>query len=83
MLPTMLGMNPPTKQVVCGKSKLGGYDCMIFDAAFADGTKTGDRSEPISLGGLSAWLHFCTAESMLSFAENLREIALKAMESET
>lgn len=83
-LPTIIGMNPPTKLVVCGKEKHGsGYGCMIFHAEFADGVKSGDfGAEPTSTGGLSAWLHFCTAEAMLAFAENLRNCALKAMEEE-
>lgn len=84
VLPTIIGMNPPTKLVVCGREKHGsGYDCMIFHAEFENGTKSGDLDvKPTSVGGMSAWLHFTSAKAMLTFAEHLRNCALKAMEEE-
>ena len=89
-LPVIIGMNPPTKEVVMVRTikPLKGYACMIYHADFPEGTKSGDfygvRDQKVKRYGLASWLHFTNADAMHSFGENLMRYAedMKKLERE-
>ena len=81
LYPTIIGMNPPTKEVIIfplGKDgKEGGFDVWIFHADFPEGTKRGSRAYPVERHGMSAWLRFTDADVMEKFGMQLVKVAKK------
>lgn len=77
-----IGYNPPAKAMRIEKSPFTtspGYDCIIYDAEFPEGTRVGDEvqtdSEGVRLLGVDCWLKFKTKKSMRIFGEKLIEFA--------
>lgn len=85
LLPTILGMNPPTKEVIIrkGDKSWGGYDLYIIHARFKDRTEPGPigTNEEVERFGLATHLHFCSLKSMRAFAGIIEE-AVRKMEEE-
>ncbi len=83
ILPCILGMSPPTKEVVIGKSNvLPGYQCIINHVQYAEGTEKGyrhkkDDDKIIKRAGTAAWLHFCDLDTMRKFGQDLVDYANK------
>ena len=89
-LPVIIGMNPPTKEVVMVRTikPLKGYACMIYHADFPEGTKCDDPQEMWAgkekRYGLASWLHFTSVDAVRRFGEDLVKFAedMKKLESE-
>lgn len=78
MMPCILGMNPPTKELVIMKSyePLPGYACLIFHAEWPEGTVPGEETDAIpDRKGLACWLQFTSADAMRNFGELLIKAA--------
>lgn len=76
LLPVIIGMDPPTKEIIVGKAKtLGGISVLVRHAAFPEGTKRGDRVAPVEAGPTACWLHFTDTGAMRAFASALIEAA--------
>lgn len=89
MLPIMIGMNPPTKEVILMRTVKpldGGCACAVYHADFPEGTKMGDpydlSDQRVKRYGLACWLQFKNAESMRIFGQKLVDFAKEAEEAE-
>ena len=85
-LPIIIGMNPPTKEILIFPHKhwdghRAGYDLMINHAKFPDGTKRGQTfsftDSTIERYNTACVLHFCDVDAMRRFGEILVEYADK------
>ena len=81
-LPIILGMDPPTKEVVMMRTRKpfpGGYACAIYYADFPEGTKRGKKvdmaDDSVKRHSLAAWLQFKDAEAMKRFGQMLIDFA--------
>ena len=83
-LPIILGMNPPTKEVLIFKHKNWngeerGYDVYISHANFTEGTVRGQEfsitDESVERKGLACVLHFTDADAMERFGQMLIDFA--------
>lgn len=83
-LPTILGMNPPTKEMLLIKAEkpLRGYSCLIFHADFPPTIERGQHIElsykDMKRKGLADWIHFTDADAMRKFGQDLIDFADKA-----
>ena len=84
MLPTILGFDPPNKEVIVAKSvgkQWSGFDVYIYHADFKTPKKVGEslngKIDTEELKGLDCWLHFRTSEAMESFGNLLVKYAKK------
>lgn len=79
ILPTILGMNPPTKSVLLMRTTkpLNGYACIIQHAEFQADVKAGDEVDIRrgELKGMCCWLQFTDKEAMRSFGQMLIDFA--------
>ena len=80
VLPTILGMSPPTKLITMMRTRkpLQGFACIINHAEFPESTRAGDRFEltdDIKQGGIACWLQFRDKETMRRFGQMLIDFA--------
>lgn len=82
ILPTILGFDPPNKEVIvlhCRGKQWSGFDVYVFHADFKTPKKVGEsltgKIDMEELKGLDCWLHFRTSEAMESFGNLLVKYA--------
>lgn len=80
VLPVILGMNPPTKEVLLMRTfkPLNGFACVIRRAEFPKEIECGDgipMSIDIKHGGVCAWIQFKDKEVMRKFGQMILEFA--------
>lgn len=80
-MPIILGLNPPTKDVMLIKMEkpLKGYALMISHAEFPEGTKRGDKlpifDKRIKRHGEACWIQFTDADVMRRFGQMIVDFA--------
>lgn len=82
LYPIIIGMNPPTKEVVLIRTMKqfpGGYACAIYHADFPKGTKRGESfamtDQSVKRHSLAAWLQFKDSDAMRRFGQMLVDFA--------
>ena len=81
ILPCILGMNPPTKEIIIAKTDkpLDGYSLIINHATFPEGTVRGYRklmdADKVERKGTAVWIHFCDADTMRRLGQDLVDFA--------
>jgi len=78
--PTVLGLNPPTKEIIITSTDESAYEVFIYHADFPEGTQRGQYSSENfdELRGLSSWLKFCDADALERFGQSLVDYARQA-----
>lgn len=80
-MPIILGINPPTKDVMLMKMEkpLKGYALRICHADFPEGTKRGDNislfDKRIKWRGEACWIQFTDADVMRRFGQMIVDFA--------
>ena len=71
ILPVILRSDRPTKEVIIGRGKHGGYDLHICFAKFKDGAECGWVSKDVEYEreGHLCWIHFTDLRAMELFAK--------------
>ncbi len=82
-LPIIIGMNPPTKEVLIFPHRhwdgtKTGYDVMINHAVFPEGTQRGQKfkmSDEVTRKGTACVMHFTDGDAMRRFGQMLIDFA--------
>lgn len=88
-LPIIMGMEPPTKELLMFRTEkpLKGISCFIFHASFPEGTKSGDVLEfgldDVERNGCACWLHFINTETLRKFGQMLIDFADREERNDT
>lgn len=80
VLPVILGMNPPTKEVLLMRTRkpIEGYARLIRHAEFPETVECGDgipMDIDIKRGGVAAWIQFKDKETIRKFGQMLIDFA--------
>ena len=81
-LPIIIGMDPPTKEILLMRTRKpfsDGCACAIYHADFPEGTKRGNRfnitDQSVKRHSLAVWLQFRDADVMKRFGQMLVDFA--------
>ena len=81
IMPVMIGMNPPTKEIFLMRTTkpMAGYACIINHATFPEETRRGTvfdiRDNTVQRISTAAWLQFTDADAMRRFGQALIDFA--------
>lgn len=77
-LPVIIGMKPPTKEIMLVKTEkpLKEYAAVIYHADWEEGVKVGEPTTKKSKRhGMACWLQFVDAKTMKKFGQSLIDFA--------